>query len=233
MRRRIGRLRPRSARISMSRCPVLDAVVQQASRSIAGTGFGQEDVTKTNGIPVTRPICTLVDLATCLRPGPLEAAINEADKLDLVNPERLRTALDDSPDGLESACCGRSSTAAPSCSPTPSSSVASCRSRAPARPAKAVHPPSAEWIQGRLLLAGARPRGRDGRPALPPHAGQQARDRLRDQAHAAAGLTALRFTHAQVRYEPRPRPRDARSGRAPPCYGAGVRASIDSRNCVT
>ena len=31
---------------------------------------------------------------------------------------------------------------------------------------------------------------------------QQARDRLRDQAHAAAGLTALRFSHAQVRYEP-------------------------------
>ena len=31
---------------------------------------------------------------------------------------------------------------------------------------------------------------------------QQARDRLRDQAHTAAGLTALRFTHAQVRFEP-------------------------------
>ena len=31
---------------------------------------------------------------------------------------------------------------------------------------------------------------------------QQARDRRRDQAFAAAGLTALRFTYAQVRYEP-------------------------------
>jgi hypothetical protein len=30
---------------------------------------------------------------------------------------------------------------------------------------------------------------------------EQARDRLRDQAHAAAGLTPLRFTHAQVRWE--------------------------------
>ena len=29
----------------------------------------------------------------------------------------------------------------------------------------------------------------------------QARDRLRDQAHAAAGLTTLRFTYAQVRHE--------------------------------
>jgi hypothetical protein len=30
---------------------------------------------------------------------------------------------------------------------------------------------------------------------------QQARDRLRDQAHTAAGLTPLRFTHAQIRFE--------------------------------
>jgi very-short-patch-repair endonuclease len=30
---------------------------------------------------------------------------------------------------------------------------------------------------------------------------QQARDRLRDQIHAAAGLTPLRFTHAQVAHE--------------------------------
>jgi very-short-patch-repair endonuclease len=31
---------------------------------------------------------------------------------------------------------------------------------------------------------------------------QQARDRERDQAHTAAGLTQLRFTHAQVLREP-------------------------------
>lgn len=31
---------------------------------------------------------------------------------------------------------------------------------------------------------------------------QQAKDRLRDQAHLAAGLRPLRFTHQQVRYEP-------------------------------
>ncbi len=31
---------------------------------------------------------------------------------------------------------------------------------------------------------------------------QQARDRQRDQAHLEAGLTPLRFTHAQVRFEP-------------------------------
>jgi len=31
---------------------------------------------------------------------------------------------------------------------------------------------------------------------------QQAKDRLRDQVHTAAGLRNLRFTHEQVRYEP-------------------------------
>lgn len=34
-------------------------------------------------------------------------------------------------------------------------------------------------------------------------ASQQKTDRLRDQAHTAAGLTVLRFTAAQVRYEQR------------------------------
>jgi very-short-patch-repair endonuclease len=33
---------------------------------------------------------------------------------------------------------------------------------------------------------------------------QQTRDRQRDQAHTLAGLTPLRFTHAQIAFEPRP-----------------------------
>lgn len=32
---------------------------------------------------------------------------------------------------------------------------------------------------------------------------QQARDSRRDHAHVAAGLTTIRFTHEQVRYDPR------------------------------
>ncbi len=31
---------------------------------------------------------------------------------------------------------------------------------------------------------------------------QQAKDRVRDQTHTAAGLTPLRFTHAQIAFEP-------------------------------
>jgi hypothetical protein len=46
------------------------------------------------GIPVTHPVQTLIDVATELKPLRLERAVNEADKLDLVDPETLRRALD-------------------------------------------------------------------------------------------------------------------------------------------
>lgn len=47
-----------------------------------------------DGIPVTVPALTLVDLAAVLPSNALEAAVNEADALDLIDPESLRAALD-------------------------------------------------------------------------------------------------------------------------------------------
>jgi very-short-patch-repair endonuclease len=46
------------------------------------------------GIPVTNPVQTLIDLTTELKIRQVERAVNEADKLDLVDPETLRRALD-------------------------------------------------------------------------------------------------------------------------------------------
>jgi Transcriptional regulator, AbiEi antitoxin len=54
----------------------------------------QRSVVRRFGIPVTRPVQTLIDLATELKIMRLERAVNEADKLDLVDPETLRRALD-------------------------------------------------------------------------------------------------------------------------------------------
>jgi hypothetical protein len=51
-------------------------------------------VTTYRGIPITSPTRTLIDIAVRLDREPLEAAINEADKLDLCDPEELRSALD-------------------------------------------------------------------------------------------------------------------------------------------
>ena len=53
-----------------------------------------DDVTRHDGIPTTTPICTLIDIAAQLNRDQLEAAINEADKLDLTTPVELRAALD-------------------------------------------------------------------------------------------------------------------------------------------
>lgn len=43
--------------------------------------------------PGHHPVRTLVDLAACLLRDALEAAVNEADKHDLIDPETLRSAL--------------------------------------------------------------------------------------------------------------------------------------------
>jgi hypothetical protein len=52
------------------------------------------DITHRDGIPVTSPTRTLVDLATELSPLGVERAVNEADKRDLIDPEALRLSLD-------------------------------------------------------------------------------------------------------------------------------------------
>src|SRR5919201_6192292 len=54
----------------------------------------EADVTQRLGIPVIAVVPTLVDLAAELSRDSLEAAISEADKRDLVDPDMLRSALD-------------------------------------------------------------------------------------------------------------------------------------------
>jgi hypothetical protein len=56
--------------------------------------LGGEGVTSRDGIPVTTPLQTLIDLSTELTPIRLERAVNEADKRDLIDPETLRDELD-------------------------------------------------------------------------------------------------------------------------------------------
>ncbi len=53
-----------------------------------------DDVTSHEGIPLTSPTRTLIDQATSLRPMQLERAVNEADKLDRVRADALHISLD-------------------------------------------------------------------------------------------------------------------------------------------
>ena len=53
-----------------------------------------EHVISRERIPVTDIACTLVDLSARVHHRRLEAAVNEADKLDLIDPEALRESLE-------------------------------------------------------------------------------------------------------------------------------------------
>ena len=59
------------------------------------TVLTSHDTTRHQGLPVTAPICTLIDIAGGLERSLVEAAINEADKRRLTDPEQLRRALHD------------------------------------------------------------------------------------------------------------------------------------------
>jgi very-short-patch-repair endonuclease len=153
------------------------------------------------GIPVTTAVHTL-DLATSLDRGPLEVAINEADKRDLIDPERLRRALDDTPPWpgvgvLREVLDRRTSVLTESELErrfVPITGAAGLR-----KPTTGVYVNGFKvdffWPDLGLVVEADSLRYHR-TPA------QQARDRIRDHAHAATGLTCLRFTHAQVRYEP-------------------------------
>jgi very-short-patch-repair endonuclease len=160
------------------------------------------DLARRDGIPVTSAACTLIDLAPRLRLSALEAAVNEADRLDLVDPERLRRFATCAPrrPGLPAvrAVLDRRTFAL-------TDSELERRFRRPVRAAGLPQPLTQAWLNGfrvdfhwpdlGLVVE---------TDALRYHRtpGRQAADRARDQVHAAAGLTCLRFTHAQVCYEP-------------------------------
>lgn len=161
-----------------------------------------EDFTARHGIPVTSPVQTLIDMSLRVDRRGAERMVNEADKYDLVHPPALRRALE--------ARAGEPG-------------VARLREILDRRTFRLTR----DELERRFLpiprqlgmpvpLTGQMVDGfevdfywpdlglvveTDGlrfhrTPA------EQARDRLRDQAHTAAGLVNLRFTHEQVRYEP-------------------------------
>jgi very-short-patch-repair endonuclease len=160
------------------------------------------EVTRREGIPVTSPNRTLIDIATRLSRNELEAAIAEADKRYLTDPERLRSELE-------------------RLSKAPGVGVLRRLLdrqvfRLTDSELERLFLPIARRARLSLPQTGQRLNGfrvdfywpdlglvveTDG---LRYHrtAAQQTRDRLRDQAHTSAGLTTLRFTHAQVRFEP-------------------------------
>lgn len=156
-----------------------------------------------NGIPATDVVFTLLDLASRDSKDQLERTVNDADRLDLIDPEELRAAIEP----LPAARPGRAALAALLDSQT----FALTDSELERRFLRLVHaaklsPPETQaWIDGfrvdfywrRLGLVVETDGLRYHRTAA-----QQRKDRLRDQVHTAAGRTTLRFAASQVRHQP-------------------------------
>jgi very-short-patch-repair endonuclease len=153
-------------------------------------------------IPVTALARTLVDLATELDPIAMERAVNEADKHNLIDPEALRAALNHH-EGEPGA--PRLRKLLDKRTFRLSDSDLEIFFRPIAAEAGLPFPLSKQIVNGwevdfywpdlGLIVE------TDG---LRYHrtASTQTRDAQRDRAHALAGMTPLRFTHYEIKYEP-------------------------------
>ena len=159
------------------------------------------DTTLYRSVPVTKPACTLVDIAHRLPAQKLERAVNEADRLDLIDPEALREAIDHMP-GQAGVPALRKLLDRLTFTLTRSELE---RAFNPiARRAGLALPQTQVWVNGfevdffwpDLGLVVETDGLRYHRTPA-----QQARALKRDQAHFRAGLTPLRFSHFQVAFE--------------------------------
>jgi hypothetical protein len=162
----------------------------------------QRDVTEHHGIPLTMPVRTLIDQATELMPNRLERMVNEADKHDVIDPETLREALDEyvGERGVKplrvllDRLTFRLSDAELEVLFRP----LAARAGLPVPLTKEiVNDFEVDFYWPDLGLVVETDGWRYHRTAS-----AQTRDALRDQIHTASGLTPLRFSHYQVRYEP-------------------------------
>ncbi|MBA3301335.1 MAG: DUF559 domain-containing protein [Thermoleophilaceae bacterium] len=156
------------------------------------------ELTKHLGIPITTPAQTIADMAPRVTDPRLERMIDDADKLDLVHPDELmRFAVEHGVRPLRELLARQSFVLTDS---------ELERFFVPlALEAGLPVPQSRVWVTGYkvdfwwpdLALVVECDSNRFHRTGA-----AQTRDRLRDQAHFAAGVRTLRFTHHQIAYDP-------------------------------
>jgi hypothetical protein len=166
-------------------------------------GLWNRDIGTHLGVPVTTPVRTFLDLATVTGPKTLERAINEADKLDVIDADSLRRALEDHP-GQPGICLLRHVLDKDTFRLSDDELERLFR---PLAAAAGLPIPLTKHMVNRFEVDFFWPDlglvvETDGwRYHRTPSA--QTRDALRFQVHVAAGLTPLRFSHWQVKHEPR------------------------------
>lgn len=153
-------------------------------------------------IPLTGPAATIIDIATRLTRAQLIAAINEADANDLATPRHVRA---------EAAANPKRRGATLVADLIDRETLHLTRSELErlfiplARRAGLGEPQTDVWVNGfrvdfhfpDLGLIVETDGGTFHRTPF-----QQTRDRQREHAHLRAGMTPVRFTHAQVAYDP-------------------------------
>lgn len=160
-----------------------------------------ERVTTHDGIPITTPLQTLIDLATELAPIKVERAVNEADKRDLIDPETLRTELDryigePGVKALRALLDKRTFRL--------SDSDLEILFRPIAMEAGLRLPLSKETVNGfevDFFFPGLGLVVETDGLRYHRTPSTQTRDARRDRAHVLAGMTPLRFTHYEIKYE--------------------------------
>lgn len=161
-----------------------------------------DELTRHEGVAVTSPIRTLIDMATQLTPLRLERAVNEADKLERVRADVLYAALDNHSGEPGVGLLRRL------LDPLHfrlSDSELERAMRPVAKRAGLPVPETKVWVNGfevdffwpELGIVVEADGLRYHRTAS-----QQRRGLERDQTHIAAGLWPLRFSHWQIAREP-------------------------------
>ena len=189
----------RTVEISLPRC---SSARRDGIATHRPVNLEASDLTLRHGIPVTRPVRTLLDISVRLTSRELEAAVNRADKLDLVDPERLLAEVDRRspfPGATNLRALLDHATFRRTDSELERMFLRLVRKARLPIPETQVrlngHTVDFYWPGFRLVVE------TDG---LRYHrtATTQARDARRDRAHALAGLRTMRFTHAEVSHEP-------------------------------
>lgn len=160
-----------------------------------------ESVISHNGIPVTTPVQTLLDLTTELAPLAVERAVNEADKRDLIDPETLRETLDDyagqpGTPGLKRVLDKRTFRLSDSDLEIIFRPIATGAGLPLPLTKQIVNGFEVDFFFPDLGLVVETDGLRYHRTPS-----TQARDARRDRAHVLAGMTPLRFTHYEIKYE--------------------------------
>lgn len=163
--------------------------------------LGPEHRREVAGVPATDPVSTLIDLASSAPEWRVERAINEADRLDLVDSEALRRTVARLGPRPGMACV-RKLLGLDALTDTglERKFLAIVRAAGLPSPETQAHVNGYRvdfyWPQLRLVVE--TDGWRHHRTS-----GEQATDRRRDQAHMASGLTTMRFGEDQIRYEPK------------------------------